>query len=189
VKRWPLSLAASLALASLGGLCTPAEVQRSRDQWDAEHERVLAHIPREQRRVMRQSYHGETLRIWLERDATVAGVPCHGEVELRAGKLAEATLSAPHREGRLELPKGSRVFWGHPGGALGLARIELGADTLIDGVACAARDSHGQTVEARFDESGALLWCTLAAPLPQNPDCVRGAMATISAEGVTCSQR
>lgn len=180
---------AALGLSSLGGMCTPAEVQRSRDQWDAEHQRLLAHLPKDSWRVMRQSYHGETLRIWLERDATIAGVACHGEVELRAGRLAEATLAAPHREGRFELPARSRLFWGHPSGATTLLRAELGADTLLDGIPCAAKDARGQAAEARFDEAGGVLWCTLAAPMPQNPDCVRGMLATISAEGITCSAR
>lgn len=189
MRRSPVLLAACLGLGSLGGLCTPAEVQRSRDQWDAEHQRLLAHLPREFWRVMRQSYHGETLRIWLDRDATIAGVPCHGEVELRTGKLAEATLAAPHREGRFELPTRSKLFWGHPSGAIGLVKIELGADIVIDGIPCAAKDAHGASAETRFDETGALLWCTLAAPLPQSPGCERGAAATVSAEGVTCSAR
>lgn len=189
MKRSELLLLAGLGLASLGGMCTPAEVQRSRDKWDAEHQRLLAHLPKESWRVVWQSYHGDTLRIWLERDAVIAGVPCHGEVELRAGKVGVATLSAPRREGRNELPARSKLEWGHPDGADTLSRVELGADALLDGVPCAAKDPRGATAEARFDASGALLWCTLAAPLAQSPECVRGATATISAEGVTCTNR
>ena len=177
------------ALASLGGMCTPAEVQRSRASWDAEHERLLAHLPKESWRVVSKSYHGEKMRIWLERDAIIAGVPCHGEVELTSGRISEATLSQAHREGRLELPARSKLRYGHPNPASDLLSVELGADTLLDGVPCAARDSRGAVAETRFEGSGSLLWCTLAAPLPQNPDCVRGALATFSAEGVTCGAR